>query len=258
MTEAISEITSPADIRVVLFINNRQVHAPLLALLKSIQDQIDLIPPPTDVAAVIDAAPAKTTPVDADELGLVDSADGDSLKSLSWGDLKTTLDAYFDPQYPPQSRSISASGLATGGGNLTADRTIDVPIASQGEAETGTDNDVAMTPLRVSDRLAVTPGVAKAWVNFSGAGSATVNASHNIASVVRNSTGNYTVTFAAAMADVNYVVLATIGSGANFAGMVMERGPSALTKSTTAFNIYCANASGTLEDATDANIAVFR
>jgi len=110
---AISDISSPQDIRVVLFINGQQVHAPLLALLKSIQEQIDGLPPPTDVAAVIDAAAAKTTPADADKFGLVDSAAGDILKSLSWGDAKAALDAYFDPQYAPISHTHSVNQMAT-------------------------------------------------------------------------------------------------------------------------------------------------
>jgi hypothetical protein len=55
----------------------------------------------------------------------------------------------------PATRTISASGLATGGGSLSDDRTIDVPAASQNEAETGIDNTKAMTPLRVAQAVAV-------------------------------------------------------------------------------------------------------
>lgn len=54
----------------------------------------------------------------------------------------------------PSTRTISASGLATGGGNLSSDRTISVPAASQAEAEAGTDNSKAMTPLRVAQAVA--------------------------------------------------------------------------------------------------------
>lgn len=54
-----------------------------------------------------------------------------------------------DMSLTPQSRSISTAGLASGGGNLSSNRTIDVPIASQTEAEAATSNSRAMTPLRV-------------------------------------------------------------------------------------------------------------
>lgn len=44
-----------------------------------------------DVAAQTTAAASKTTPVDADELGLVDSAASYILKKLTWANLKATL-----------------------------------------------------------------------------------------------------------------------------------------------------------------------
>ncbi|AHF90211.1 hypothetical protein OPIT5_08350 [Opitutaceae bacterium TAV5] len=55
--------------------------------------------------------------------------------------------------YVPTSRTISASGLATGGGNLTANRTITVPAASTAEATAGTVTNRAMTP--ASTRAAI-------------------------------------------------------------------------------------------------------
>lgn len=47
----------------------------------------------------IDAASSKTTPVDADYLGVIDSAAGNALKKISWADIKTTLKTYFDTLY---------------------------------------------------------------------------------------------------------------------------------------------------------------
>lgn len=49
----------------------------------------------------INAATSKTTPVDADELGLVDSAASNVLKKLTWANLKATLKTYFDTLYSP-------------------------------------------------------------------------------------------------------------------------------------------------------------
>lgn len=66
------------------------------------------------------------------------------------------------------SRQVLAGGLATGGGDLTADRTITVPIASQAEAEAGTANDKAMTPLRVAQAVAIAvPAGAKMYFAMS-------------------------------------------------------------------------------------------
>lgn len=65
--------------------------------------------------------------------------------------------------WAPLARNIRTAGLATGGGDLSDNRTITVPIASQAQAEAGTDNATAMTPLRVKDALgALIGGVATA------------------------------------------------------------------------------------------------
>lgn len=38
--QAISDITNPDEIRVVIFINNELVHVPLMALLKNLEQEI--------------------------------------------------------------------------------------------------------------------------------------------------------------------------------------------------------------------------
>ena len=52
--------------------------------------------PANDIAGDTHAATSKTTPVDADELALVDSAASYVLKKLTWANLKATIKAYFD------------------------------------------------------------------------------------------------------------------------------------------------------------------
>jgi hypothetical protein len=51
------------------------------------------------IGTLISGATSKTTPVDADTLGLSDSAASAVLKSLTWSNLKATLKAYFDTLY---------------------------------------------------------------------------------------------------------------------------------------------------------------
>jgi hypothetical protein len=58
--------------------------------------------------ARIAGATAKTVPVDADVVGLSDSAAGGILKKLSWTNIKAVLKVYFDSLYP------SGSGTSTG------------------------------------------------------------------------------------------------------------------------------------------------
>ena len=48
------------------------------------------------IASTIHGATAKTTPVDADEVGLIDSAASNVLKKLTWSNIKATLKSYFD------------------------------------------------------------------------------------------------------------------------------------------------------------------
>lgn len=52
-----------------------------------------------DVAEQITDAAAKPTPVDADEIGYIDSADAGSLKKLTFANLKAVLLAYFKGQF---------------------------------------------------------------------------------------------------------------------------------------------------------------
>lgn len=62
---------------------------------------------------VIHAATSKTTPVDADELGLADSAASFGLKKLTWANLKATLKTYFDTLYAAAASLTSISNALT-------------------------------------------------------------------------------------------------------------------------------------------------
>lgn len=71
----------------------------------------------TTIGALIDGATAKTTPVDADMVGLMDSAASNILKKLSWLNIKATLKTYFDTLYQALDATLTAlAGLdATAG-----------------------------------------------------------------------------------------------------------------------------------------------
>ena len=53
----------------------------------------------TTAGALINGATGKTTPVDADYIGLMDSAASNILKKLSWANIKATAKSYFDTLY---------------------------------------------------------------------------------------------------------------------------------------------------------------
>lgn len=55
----------------------------------------------TTIGTLINGATTKSTPVDADQIGLMDSAASNILKKLSWANIKATLKSYFDTLYNP-------------------------------------------------------------------------------------------------------------------------------------------------------------
>jgi hypothetical protein len=57
--------------------------------------------------------------------------------------------------------------------------------------------------------------LAKAWVNFDGVTTTTINSSFNVSSVTRNSTGDYTVNFTNAMSNANYAIVC-MAANSNF------------------------------------------
>ncbi|CAB4131923.1 hypothetical protein UFOVP135_20 [uncultured Caudovirales phage] len=98
----------------------------------------------------------------------------------------------------------------------------------------------------------------RAWVKFLGSTGA-ITASGNVASVVRNSAGNYTITFSTAMVDANYAVQVT---ASNLAGTGQTVGQLATTApTTTAVVVYCAtNGSGAADPAGSGSmfVTIFR
>jgi hypothetical protein len=95
---------------------------------------------------------------------------------------------------------------------------------------------------------------ALAWVNFAGT-TGTVRASYNVSSVTRASTGLYTVNFATALADANYAVSASAGSGGSVAGFGVASYQAAPT--TSAFTLLGISIGSALTDYTYVSAMVF-
>lgn len=71
-------------------------------------------------APVTHAATSKSTPVDNDEVGLVDSAASNALKKLTWANIKATLKTYFDTLYAPLTQPVVAGAFYPGSPTASA------------------------------------------------------------------------------------------------------------------------------------------
>lgn len=98
-----------------------------------------------------------------------------------------------------------------------------LPAAAQADQEAGTSNTVAVTPGRQQSH----PSAAKAWVTFTGSTGA-ILASYNVASVTRNSAGNFVVTFTVPFSSASYAAVVS-GSGSGFIGLVHPGGTGGIT-----------------------------
>ncbi|CDZ52309.1 hypothetical protein [Neorhizobium galegae] len=102
--------------------------------------------------------------------------------------------------------------------------------------------------------LLSSPSHVRAFVNFVGTGTVAIRASLNVSSITDGGVGIYTVNFATALADPNYVGLAMAGTGSS--GLVAT-GPTAVP-TTTAFRITVASVAGAVTDADYVSFAAVR
>ncbi len=104
------------------------------------------------------------------------------------------------------------------------------------------------------------PGLARAWASFGYAGSAMqLRSAFNVASVTRLAAGSYRVTFTTPFADTDYCWVAT-GRSNVATGTIRFAAARSTTdgKTTTTLDIVCTTSAGSLADATEINVVVYR
>ncbi|MDH0657625.1 hypothetical protein N5D11_16190, partial [Acinetobacter johnsonii] len=114
--------------------------------------------------------------------------------------------------------------------------------------------------ITIHTQLKENTAVARAYVNFSVSGGiVTINKSMNIASVVRNASGVFTLTFVNALNDAEYVWAGSAYHNSNTKIPIVVNGSSDLVKSTTQLQVlttYAASSTGTI-DAGQVSVVVF-
>lgn len=141
--------------------------------------------------------------------------------------------------------SIGNSGFQLGDANATV-TTILASTAAVGNSDT-----VMLTEAATNKRVNAADGAAKAWGYFreDGAGNVVTNATYNVTSITRSSTGRFTVNLDTDMASANYVVVGnytfdlTSPSASNNDGQVI---PSDLA--TGSFNLNITDGAANLRD----------
>jgi len=104
-------------------------------------------------------------------------------------------------------------------------------------------------------------GIAKAWVQFNGTGTVTINGSFNVSSITDNGTGDYTVNFTTAMPNANYAINVSISP--NYAGAyaaspaINATGTTEVAPTTTAARFTTVSTGGSTFDVKYVNVSVF-
>jgi len=87
-----------------------------------------------------------------------------------------------------------------------------VTAASQAEMEAASSTTVMVTPGRTQYH----PGVAKVWLMYNGS-AGSITGSHNVASVTKNGTGDYTINFTTAFSAATYAVVVSMNGSGSYA-----------------------------------------
>lgn len=120
--------------------------------------------------------------------------------------------------------TISAGGIATGGGDLSANRTITVTAAVQSDQETATSTTVAVVPGVQHNH----PSACKCWGVTSGGGTPVLGVNYNTTSITDTATGRMVVTIGTDFSGANYAVaISHIGSTLNTLSPQISNGTQA-------------------------------
>lgn len=164
----------------------------------------------------------------------------------------------------------NSSLTVTNGDGVAGNPTLAPIIASQAEAEAGTDADKLMTPLRTASAVAAQAKTAlnasgsapiyacRAWVNFNGTGTVAIRGSGNVSSITDNGTGDYTVNFTTAMPDANFAVNMSFGFNGTPSSTENNYAPFVYAASSSSCRVNIMSTNDSSLDAPTVSVSVFR
>lgn len=161
--------------------------------------------------------------------------------------------------------SLAVTGTSTFTGNITGNGTAKLNLTTDSTVITQTTGDNSTKPASTAFVQAQISAISpvKAWVSFNGTGTVgsnqTIFGSSNIASVFKDSTGIYTISFSNAISDANYAALIT---SANLAIPVniatSSNGSAPTTKTVSSIKIQSQSSSGTFTDSAYISVVIIR
>lgn len=217
--------------------------------------QADVTQLQTDVAtAETDLAAVQTTIDNLNAGDYYTKTETDTLLSAKATTAAVALkaDATALASYVPTTRTVTASGLATGGGALSANQTITVPKASGAEAIAGLDDSKAITPYSAELKRVGHPRV-HGVIRFNGTAGTIIRASTGF-SLTKNAAGRYTITMPDA-GTTGYCVSVSFNA-ALWHRMFKVDNATSSTASATSFDFVTNDAVGAYVDATDICVTV--
>jgi hypothetical protein len=153
--------------------------------------------------------------------------------------------------------AIGGDLSVTGDSSVTGDASVTGNLSVTGTSTLSDSLTIGTAQMPVPTGSAPIFGV-RAWVNFNGtSGSTAIRKSGNVSTVTRNAVGRYTITFATAMQDTNYAIVAFARDANATDGNYFVSALSNSTKTTSSVQVEV-NSPGGSVDSPEVNIMVIR
>jgi hypothetical protein len=155
-----------------------------------------------------------------------------------------------DPAFATMSQdcTITAAGVTTctKTNNVSFAAPATSAFAAKSDMQTPSSSVLVVNPRDVQDH----PGVAKFWARLDGrtGSTCTIGASYNISGCVRNSAGNYTITFSTAFASTNYAAMLGGATNTGVNPAVLNVAASGYATGTLTFTCVISPGAGTVQD----------